>query len=253
MGSTQQTAGQKYPYGPPRVPEGRRVYAIGDIHGRDDLLARLHRMIADDARAAPAARPVVVYVGDYVDRGPDSFAVVERLVRKPLAGFETVHLKGNHEDFMLGFLADGSRGGLWLMNGGVETLESYGIEASPLIDDEAALAEVRRRLAGALDADHRAFLGGLGLYHVEGDYLFVHAGIRPGVPLSRQDGYDLMWIRHAFLDNEEAFEKMVVHGHSITPAPDVRDNRIGIDTGAYYSRRLTCLVLDGASRRFLQT
>jgi serine/threonine protein phosphatase 1 len=246
---------------PPRVPEGRRVYAMGDIHGRDDLLRRLHRRIGEDAAQATNGADgnelakVVVYLGDYVDRGPGSFEVVDLLLGTPLEGFEAIHLKGNHEDFLLRFWEDGSLGEAWLMNGGLETLRSHGVEVLDLDLGLAgdALAEVRRRLRQALPSEHLDFFRGLARWHVEGDYLFVHAGLRPGVPLDRQKDQDLFWIRHKFLDSGADFGKIVVHGHTISPEADMAPNRIGIDTGAYYSGRLTCLVLEGATRRFIHT
>ncbi len=245
----------------PRVPEGRRVYAIGDIHGRDDLVRRLHWRIREDAaEAANAANgkdlaKVVVYLGDYVDRGPGSFDVVDLLLGAPLEGFEVVHLKGNHEDFLLRFWEDGSLGEAWLMNGGLETLRSYGVEVLDLGLGFAgdALAELRRRLRLVLPPGHLDFFQGLARWHVEGDYLFVHAGLRPGVPLDQQKDQDLLWIRHEFLDSGADFGKIVVHGHTIVPEVDMAPNRIGIDTGAYYSGRLTCLVLEGGTRRIIDT
>ena len=236
-----------------RVPVGWRVYAVGDIHGRADLLGRLHRLIAEDAAAVPAAVRAVVYLGDYVDRGPASAEVVDRLAGGPLAGFAAIFLKGNHEDLLIRFLDDGSSADVWLTNGGVATLASYGIEVPPGLSEPGDIEAVRRRLHRAMGPAHRDFLGRLRLSHGIGDYLFVHAGVRPGVPLDAQEARDLMWIRHAFLDWPEPFAKMVVHGHTVTPAAEVRANRIGIDTGAYATGRLTCLVLDGAARRFLQT
>ena len=195
---------------PPRVPDGRRVYAIGDIHGRDDLVRRLHRRIGEDAAEAANApngpngndlANVMVYLGDYVDRGPGSFDVVDLLLGAPLEGFEAVHLKGNHEDFLLRFWEDGSLGEAWLMNGGLETLRSYGVEFLDLGFASDVLAEVRRRLRQALPPGHLDFFQDLASWHVEGDYLFVHAGLRPGVPLDQQKDQDLFWIRHEFLNS----------------------------------------------------
>ncbi len=237
----------------PRVPDGSRVYAIGDIHGRIDLLRSLHRLILDDASEAAAERLVVVYLGDYVDRGPRSFEVIDALINDPLAGFEAVYLKGNHEDFLLRFVGGEAIGEAWLMNGAVQTLDSYAIDVFGLPGAFLDMASLRRDFEAALPPDHLKFLNGLALSHVEGDYLFVHAGIRPEVPIEAQDEYDLLWIRDAFLGSETAFEKLVVHGHSIDFEPQHLANRIGIDTGAYFTGRLTCLVLEGAERRFLHT
>ena len=246
MADTQQNARAR-----PRAPDGVRLYAVGDIHGRADLLDDLHRMINRDAERAPVRRRVVVYLGDYVDRGPDSFAVVEGLIERPLAGFESVRLKGNHEDFLLSFIADSSIGNAWLMNGAQATLASYGVEIGGYGRDD--LEQARRGLIRALPAEHLDFFHGLALTHEAGDYLFVHAGIRPGIGLGQQKDHDLMWIRDDFLESDADFGRVVVHGHSIRRQPDIRLNRIGIDTGAYVTGRLTCLVLDGEERRFLHT
>jgi serine/threonine protein phosphatase 1 len=256
MASRHQTAGR--PGARPekvaaRAPEGTRVYAIGDIHGRADLLGRLHREILDDAADAGDIRKVAVYIGDYVDRGPDSFGVVEMLIEEPLHGFERHHLKGNHEDFLLRFLESGSHGEVWMMNGARATLESYGVEWSDLAYGADGLATARRKFADFMPESHLRFFHGLELRHREGDYLFVHAGIRPGVPLAEQRPFDLMWIREAFLESEADHGCVVVHGHTIETEPQVRPNRIGIDTGAFHTGRLTALVVEGAERRFLAT
>ena len=234
-----------------RIPDGVRLYAVGDIHGRADLLNDLHGRIAGDADAAPGRRKVVVYLGDYVDRGADSFAVVEGLIARPLPGFESMRLKGNHEDFLLSFLDDVACGDAWLMNGGEATLASYGVEIGGYGGN--ALERARLALIRALPAEHLDFFRGLALTYEAGDYLFVHAGVRPGVGLDRQTDHDLMWIRDGFLESDADFGRVVVHGHSIRPEPDIRPNRIGIDTGAYHTGRLTCLVLEAETRRFLHT
>ena len=240
---------------PPRVPDDCRVYAVGDIHGRVDLLAALHDRIRDDAATATAGRKVLVYLGDYVDRGPCSFDVVDMLVEAPLEGFEIVHLKGNHEDFLLRFLDEENleEVNLWFINGGDATLHSYKVPLLTLPFGLAGLETARRAFAAALPPSHRTFFQNLKMYHVEGDYLFVHAGIRPGVPLDEQDEADLLWIREGFLDSDADFGHMVVHGHTPGVETDVRPNRIGIDTGAVFTDRLTCLVAEGDSTRFLHT
>ena len=238
-----------------RVPEGRRVYAIGDIHGRLDLLERLHAMISEDSRnAASDAARVIVYLGDYIDRGPDSRAVIDLLRREDLPGFECVHLLGNHEWAMLEFLENHLIGESWFAYGGYATLVSYGINPMPRpMPPEGRIAGLQNALKAALPPEHFAFLMGLRLSHVEGDYLFVHAGIRPGVPLERQEVEDLTQIRYEFLESPLDHGKLVVHGHTIADEPEIRPNRIGIDTGAFASGKLTCLVLEGSSRAFLTT
>ncbi|MCC7274355.1 MAG: metallophosphoesterase [Alphaproteobacteria bacterium] len=237
---------------PPRPPAGTVVYAVGDVHGRDDLLAARHARIVAAAAARPAARRVLVHLGDYVDRGVHSRRVIERLAAGPPDGFEAVPLQGNHEAFLLRFLDTVEAGPGWLMNGGAATLASYGV-APPDPRDTDELEAARRALRAALPDHHLAFLQRLRPLHQEGDYLFVHAGIRPWAPLDRQVPADLLWIRAPFLDWTKPFGPIVVHGHTITAEPDVRSNRIGIDTGAYASGILTCLVLDGDERRFLRT
>jgi serine/threonine protein phosphatase 1 len=236
----------------PRVPPGTRIYAIGDIHGRADLLADLHRTILADAANAPE-RCVVIYLGDYVDRGLQSRLVIDTLLSEPLAGFERVHLKGNHEAALLDFLADARIGPGWVQFGGAATLMSY--DAGRVTSDapESAFAAAQAEFARHLPKNHRVFFESLPLVHEEGDYLFVHAGVRPGVPIDRQTEDDLLWIRNEFLDWREPFERIVVHGHTITDEPEVRVNRIGIDTGAFATGRLTCLVLEGSEHRFLST
>jgi serine/threonine protein phosphatase 1 len=239
---------------PAAVAANRRVYAIGDIHGRADLLDVMHRKIRDDASALPAAYDkVVVYLGDYVDRGYESREVIDMLLAPALPEFERVHLLGNHEAFMLDFYDNGHNGAVWVHNGGNTTLHSYGVTVKPNVRTDEELAEAALAFRDALPRAHVEFLRGLRLSHVEGDYAFVHAGVRPGVPLPQQDEADLIWIRRKFTESEEDFGRVIVHGHTITSDVDVRWNRIGVDTGAYASGVLSCLVLDGTSRLILQT
>lgn len=234
-----------------RVPDGTRVYAVGDVHGRLDLLDFVLRRIREDARDAPARR-ILVLLGDYIDRGPASAGVLDRLLEGPPAGFERVMLKGNHEDTLGRFLAgDLGAAPSWLAYGGRETLESYGIDPPPRGGGAPPLAALRSALAAAMPDSHRALLDRLVPSHAEGGYLFAHAGVRPGVPLAAQSADDLMWIREPFLSSDADFGAVVVHGHSISATPDIKANRIGIDTGAYHTNRLTCLVLQGTDRRFL--
>ena len=237
----------------PAVPPGTRVYAVGDIHGESGALARLLEMIREDAASAPVARRVLVFLGDYVDRGLGSRQVIDLLLDDPAPDFERVFLKGNHDAGLLAFLEDAGIGPEWLGVGGQATLLSYGVALPPGPRTAAHLEGVREALAGVLPSGHRAFLEGLSLFHVEGSYAFVHAGIRPGVALEDQQEQDLLWIRDEFLDDRRDHGRVVVHGHSVSDRPEVLPNRIGIDTGAYATGRLTCLVLEGESRRFLAT
>ena len=240
----------------PQVPAGTRVYAVGDIHGRLDLLDRLFEQMGQHLDNAPIARPVVVFLGDLIDRGPDSRRVIERVMGGPapdgpLAPSRFVCLRGNHEDIMMQFLADFSVAPRWFRNGGLEAVRSYvGEVDAALAHDYPAL---QRQFYRALPGPHLRFLSRNPACHVEGDYLFVHAGIRPGIAVDDQDPYDMMWMREPFLSSEERHGKMVVHGHSIVAEPETRHNRIAIDTGAYRTGRLTCLVLEGHRRSFLST
>ena len=236
-----------------KPPPGTRVYAVGDIHGQKDRLETLHRRIAQDANGAPETRRVLVYVGDFVDRGPDSVGVLDLLIDEPLPGFECVYLRGNHEDHMLRFLdGDIEAGAGWFNFGGGATLTSYGIDTENKWPDFTVLVEWQAGLSRAVPAKHRKFFDSLELSHVEGDYAFVHAGVRPGMPLAAQDAEDLMWIRDEFFNSRADHGHVIVHGHSVTPKAVSKANRIGIDTGAGYGRELTAVVLCGTERRFLQ-
>ncbi len=232
----------------PRTPEGMRLYAVGDIHGRDDLLAPLMADVAADGERHPDKRKIIVFLGDYVDRGLQSKQVIDRLVALKLDGFETVFLKGNHELAMLQFLGDAQFGRTWKYYGGLETLHSYGINELTLSDDSGDFERERERLIDILPVDHRQFLETLLSSTEYGDYFFAHAGVRPGVSLARQIEDDLLWIRDDFLQSRASFGKVVVHGHTPAESATFKSNRIGIDTGAYMTGVLTCLVLDGLSR-----
>ena len=236
-----------------RVPPGTRVYAVGDIHGCADLLGELVDRIAEDGRSAAAPTRRIVFLGDYVDRGPQSREVIDLVLDGLPSGFDAVTLKGNHEDFMLRFMEDVRVGPGWFMNGGDATVFSYRARMPERGTTLERLDELRRQLCANLPDRHLRFLRALRRWHVEGDYLFVHAGIRPGVPLDAQRDEDILWIREEFLDDAGDHGKIVVHGHTIARSPEVRPNRIGIDTGAYATGVLTCLVLEGAERAFLQT
>jgi serine/threonine protein phosphatase 1 len=237
----------------PRVPEGTRVYAIGDIHGRLDLLKDLEYLIGEHAQKAPVARQCIVYLGDYVDRGMQSKEVIDHLLDGPPAGFEAVYLKGNHEEFLLHFLDDVRIGPSWIANGGGATLYSYGAHSPEQGNEQDRLNNLRLQLRELVSERHLEFMRGLALFHVEGDYYFVHAGVRPDVALEQQRAEDMLWIRRQFLEDLRDYGKIIVHGHTIADAPVIRPNRIGIDTGAYMSGVLTCLVLEGTGREFLHT
>ncbi len=238
----------------PTLPEGQLVYAVGDIHGRADLLAAILRQIEGDARRSGTLDQLtLVFLGDYVDRGPDSRAVVERLLGGLPEGFDTHFLKGNHEAILLDFLDDAWRLEHWLVNGGEPTMRSYGVDTERLSRSAARPETWRMAFAEALPETHLRFFKSLKLSVSFGDYLFVHAGVRPGVPLAAQQEADLIWIRAPFLNYAEPFGKIVVHGHTPGNEPVTRSNRIGIDTGACFTNRLTALKLKDGSREFLQT
>ncbi|GLR98492.1 MULTISPECIES: metallophosphoesterase family protein [Bradyrhizobium] len=229
----------------PRLPDGIRVYAIGDVHGRADLLQSLLTVIDVDLAHSAPQRAIQVFLGDYVDRGPDSRAVLDLLIARSKS-HETVCLKGNHEVFLLEVLKDPARLQEWRHYGGLLTLVSYGITPTmnPSAEQQVELIEGLRR---ALPPEHLAFLQQLRSSFTCGDFFFVHAGVKPGIPLDRQKDEDLLWIREEFLASEERFGKYIVHGHTPVSAPDIRPNRINIDTGAYATGNLTLLTIQGDS------
>jgi serine/threonine protein phosphatase 1 len=234
------------------VPDGERVYAIGDLHGCADLLDELlARIDADDAARAPA-RTTLVFLGDLIDRGPASATVVERLRQLQLHRPNTRFLLGNHEEIFLGAV-DGEPKALRLFCriGGRETIMSYGLEASAY--DAMDYEELAKTLVHLVPDNHRAFIAGFENMIEIGDYLFVHAGIRPGIALEEQRATDLRWIREPFLEHRKPLGKMIVHGHTISEQLDVQPHRIGVDTGAYATGRLTALALEGAERWVVQT
>jgi serine/threonine protein phosphatase 1 len=238
-----------------RIPTsgGRLVYAVGDIHGRADLLTRLVAKIERDAEGlASERRPVVVFLGDYVDRGDNSKSVIDQLLALKAEGrFEVRTLKGNHEQALMDFLDDPEVGPTWEDFGGRQTLLSYGVSPPgprPLPEE---WEEVRVEFNDALPNEHRAFLSALELMVGYGDYAFVHAGVRPGVPLAEQRAQDLLWIRDEFLRSRAEFDKVVVHGHSPSLEPFLGANRIGVDTGAYATGVLTAVRLHQADQTIL--
>jgi serine/threonine protein phosphatase 1 len=226
----------------PSLPDGTRIYAVGDIHGRLDLLDQLLIKIDADLAAHKIDRAIHVFLGDYIDRGPESATVLERLIRRGQS-HETICLLGNHEACLLEFLDNPAMLAPWGQNGGLTTLLSYGLRPTFQAGPEEQ-AELSAALGEVMPASHRQFLTGLPLSFTCGDFFFVHAGVRPGTPLSRQRDEDLLWIRGEFLQHEAPFEKVIVHGHTPVREPDVRKNRVNIDTGAYATGRLTCLRLE---------
>lgn len=233
-------------------PKGHRAYAIGDIHGRLDLLEELLEKVALDNAARGPARTAIVFLGDLIDRGPQSAEVIERLRKYRPSFAKTVFLMGNHEEVLLRVMA-GEMEVLsdWLKFGGAQCVQSYGIDPMDLQcrDAVAALKMLKR----AIPREHLKFIGSFADTASFGRYLFVHAGVRPGIPLSDQLPQDLRWIRAPFLDDATDHGRVVVHGHTISEDVEVRRNRIGIDTGAYSSGILTALGLEKSDRWLLQT
>jgi serine/threonine protein phosphatase 1 len=234
-----------------RVPAGQRIYAVGDVHGCLHLLEDLLDRLEQDNAGRTSSDVTLVMLGDLIDRGPDSRRVVER-VRRGVGWGRTVAIMGNHEAVMLNVL-DGQTDALesWLRFGGVETLQSWGIDREAI--ESLTLDGIIAALRAEVTPEERAWLGRLRTSLRIGDYYFVHAGVRPNIPFERQSDEDRLWIREDFLESRRRHGAVVVHGHSINPVVEARANRIGLDTGAYASGRLTAVGLEGADRWFLST
>lgn len=232
-------------------PDGMRIYAIGDVHGRFDCLTRLHGMIrAEIERDAPRDWRII-HLGDYVDRGPQSNEVLNFLSHACATDSRMLALMGNHDEGFVRFLDDPQDAYLFIEYGGYDTCASYLVylDARSRETREAS----RRKMLDAMPASHVDFLRELPQSFSYGDFFFCHAGIRPGVVLDQQDPHDLMWIRREFLDHESLLEKVVVHGHTPSREPVVKPNRVNVDTKAFESGRLTALVIDGREKLFLAT
>ncbi len=235
-----------------RREPGRRVYAVGDIHGRLDLLVTLEGLIRRDLAGAPPAHSCLVFLGDYVDRGPASREVIDHLLERPPLCNEQVFLRGNHEQVLLDVLSSANRLEEWVSFGGMETLASYGIKPRLSLGAEAA-ADVQREFAARFPAPHLAFLNATRLTFETPNHFFVHAGIDPRRSLEQQRPSDLMWIREPFLASTKQYPKIIVHGHTPVRRAEIHPNRINIDTGAFVTGRLTCAVIDDTACRFLHT
>ena len=233
------------------IEDNTRIYVIGDIHGRSDLLDQMVEAIKRDLDKNPAADGLTVTLGDYVDRGPDSRGVLDRLARNPFPT-KYIALKGNHVELFEAFLNDPSVASQWRRLGGLETLHSYGVSVTAVMVGKG-FEEASRALQKAVPEEHLRFLATLKLSMSVGEYFLCHAGVRPGIPLERQRAEDLLWIRDEFLNSRTSFGKVVVHGHTPVASPEVLPTRINIDTGAFATGRLTCLVLEPGRRRFLST
>ena len=231
---------------PATLPPGQRIYAVGDVHGCFERLVAMHEQIAADLAERPVETATLLHLGDFIDRGLESAQVVEWLLAgPPVPAQSIVNLMGNHEQMMLAAIAqaDKDAGELWLRNGGADSLMSWGVPRTVIQKDWAS----------RIPLPHIVFLRDLLLHHRIGPYLFVHAGMRPGVPLTQQTRQDLLWIREPFLSSRRDHGAVVVHGHTPRREPFVGDNRIGIDTGAVIGGALTCVVLEDDKLAFLQT
>lgn len=238
---------------PSRLEAGAVLWAVGDVHGRNDLLRPLIAQVLEDFAQSNAERRLFVGLGDYVDRGPDSRGVLDSLIelgRRP--ELECRFLRGNHEIFFERFLIDPDVGSKWCEHGGRAALASYGVTPPAFVTDTDGWVEASHRTVEVLPQAHRAFLAVLEPSFTCGDYFFAHAGARPGTPLAEQNPEDLMWIRSDFTEASEGFEKVVVHGHTPSPAFYMDARRIGLDTGAYATGVLTAMRFEDDRRELLQ-
>ncbi len=240
----------KQPVERPSLAAGLRAYVVGDLHGRRDLLADMLGRIDKDRARQPKGMILEIFLGDYIDRGPDSAGVIDLLLARRRLHANTICLRGNHEQILIDFLESRFSLDHWMTYGASETLNAYGIAEVPGGSEEAA-AEVRAALRAKMPQEHMNFLFDLPYSYESGDYFFVHAGIRPSLPLAEQRRDDLIWIRREFLDWPRRHEKIIVHGHTPVAEPEILSNRINIDTGAFATNRLTCLVLEGEEMSFL--
>jgi serine/threonine protein phosphatase 1 len=236
----------------PSLPADLRLYAVGDIHGRLDLLDQLLTSIRSDLLRRPAVRTVFVFLGDYIDRGSASCETIDRLIKHRETN-ECVFLKGNHELIAIKCLSDPSLFDYWMRLGGRETLASYGVAAAAGATSGKRVVELQAAFHNALPQAHFRFLRDLKTSYTCGDFFFAHAGVKPRAGLSHQTENDLLSIRKEFLESRKDFGKIIVHGHTPTYEIEVAPNRINIDTGAYATGRLTCLVLEGSSLSVIDT
>ena len=241
----------KLPQVEPMCPPDTRIYSIGDIHGCEDLLRQLQALIIEDSSDYTGHKKII-YLGDYIDRGEHSKQVIELLVEHPLTGFESIYLRGNHEQSLLDFLVEPDIGRSWFNYGGLQTLVSYGVKFSKIPTSKDDLKALQSDLKDKIPSNHLAFYKNTDFYHESGHYYFVHAGVKPGLSLDKQQASSQLWIRDEFIGHTKPFEKIIVHGHTCSEQAEFKINRIGIDTCAYASGKLTCLVLEHESQRIIQ-
>lgn len=230
----------------------RRIYAIGDVHGRFDLLQKIENKIIEDAKGFDGAK-LIIMLGDYVDRGPQSAEIISHLIAPPPKEFERICLAGNHEQVMLDFLNAPLSSENWLKFGGDATLRSYGISTEQITQNNLGSRKFAQVLKANVPDDHIAFLSELPSLVTTPDFLFVHAGIRPGVAIAQQVDEDLMWIRGKFLTHDWSRGQTIVHGHTPNDTPELINGRVNIDTGAYATDKLTAARVDGTGVTFLST
>jgi serine/threonine protein phosphatase 1 len=227
------------------------MYVIGDIHGRADLLDELFALIDADLTKRGSVEAIHIFLGDYIDRGDFSRETIDRLIQRG-STHQCVFLKGNHELIAVRCLTDKAAIPTWIRLGGAQTLLSYGVRPSPTLST-TDLGAIQIAFQNALPRAHLQFFGRLQSQFSVGGYFFAHAGVKPGVPLSKQKEKDLLWIRDEFLSSTRDYGKIVVHGHTPTAEVEFRSNRINIDTGAFSTNRLTCLVLENSQQLLIQT
>ncbi|MER9920646.1 MULTISPECIES: metallophosphoesterase family protein [unclassified Mesorhizobium] len=237
-----------------RAPDGMRLYAIGDVHGRLDLLAAMHRRIESELEYKPTSDWRVIHLGDYVDRGPESKGVIDFLIEAQKRNPRHLMLAGNHDIGFLDFLDEPDPEGLFIRYGGVQTAQSYGVDLAghaSWFGKAEALRRGHQALVNAVPQVHVDFLRSLQLSLISGDFFFCHAGVRPDVPLESQSPQDLVWIRDVFHNHPGLYPKVIVHGHTPVPEAEVMPNRVNVDTLAWQSGMLSALAVDGADKRIL--
>lgn len=233
-----------------RGPEATRLYAIGDVHGRLDLLTHMHELIRDDLDRRPVRDWRIVHLGDYIDRGPQSSGVLDFLLRSAQDDPRSLSLLGNHDDGFLHYLATGDINGLFALHGGADTARSYGVDVD--FSDPHSAGRGHELLTKAVPQAHVDFVRAMPRSLAFGDFFFCHAGVNPALPLDAQDPEDLIWIRNPFLKWEEPLEKVVIHGHTPQKAIEIRPNRVNLDTYAWKNGTLSAIVIDGAEKRFIE-
>lgn len=240
--------------GEAQTPQDTRIYAIGDVHGYLDLLFKIHDLISDDLAHNPIKHHKIIHLGDYIDRGPNSKGCIQYLINLMASNEHVLCLKGNHEEKLIRFLDDPIKTAhSFLTYGGAECVLSYGVQPVQLPVSDKQMLAFRDQLLQSIPRSHIEFIGELLFSHIEGDYLFAHAGVRPGIAIDAQSNHDLMSIRNDFISYGGLFEKVIVHGHTPHHPIEIKQNRINADTMAYTTQELTAVVLEGNQYRIIAT